>query len=216
MSESVVRITGQKTSYQGTGHLLGVRQNFVRLAGCSVKECHIRQYCDEPLSLNRHSGSEKDIQGVIDLALGEVGRGGWLHVTGGEPTDQPEALERLLALAHREGLRVHLQTAGIRSVSLPFDWITVSPKEPARKLHQPHGHELIVVYDGHDLEELRDYENQTRFWFYYLVPRWTEAHWRAGDAGENAKETVTAIDRLNSEGGDWRLTLQAHKHLSIY
>lgn len=34
-------------SFQGEGHFVGGAMAFVRLAGCSVVNCHIRKECDE-------------------------------------------------------------------------------------------------------------------------------------------------------------------------
>jgi organic radical activating enzyme len=202
----------QFTSYQGTGHLLGVRQSFVRLAGCSVKTCPIRRYCDEPRALKRTRGALRSARSIVEAALEEVGEGGWLHVTGGEPTDQVDALSELCQVAHANGLRVHLQTSGVRAIEFPFDWLTVSPKVSADKLAQRYGHELVVVYDGQDAEELREFE-QLRFWYHYLVPLD-----QRGAASVTPKRTT--LERL-SEGrrsrerhhnaGPWMLTVQAHK-----
>ena len=214
-------ITEQRTSYQGTGRLIGTRQNFVRFAGCSIGRCPIRSFCDEPFSLTRVNGGARDVYRIVEIAVGEVGPGGWIHITGGEPLDQPEVLERLVVLAQAEGLRVHLQTSGSAAVPVPIDWLTVSPKAPATRLIQDRGHELVVVYDGQPIDELLDYRAHTEFDHYFLVPKWIPEHRRDGDAATNASEVVRVLDQLNttfrvSGGAQWMLTLQAHKYLKVY
>lgn len=216
-----IRVTKQFTTIQGTGHLLGVRQHFVRFAGCSVKTCPIRRDCDETFSLNKLNGYLVEPEAVIDQAIDEVGAGGWLHITGGEPTDQPEELAELVKLAHRAKLKVHLQTSGIRAIEMPYDWLTVSPKVPARHLEQRYGHELIVIYENQTPEELQAYAESTSYWYYYLQPKW-EA--RDGGVGQavNGPETGEAVNALRSKdtsrhfnGRDWMMTIQAHKHWGL-
>ena len=210
MIDGILHLTHLGVSFQGTGHLIGERQYFVRFAGCSIKRCPIRNDCDEFTSFGPHSGFDASVEDVIDRALDAVGPGGWLHVTGGEPTEQPENLAKLVQLAHRERLRVQIQTAGLTALNSPLDWITVSPKVPARKLQQRSGQELVLVYDGQTVEEMREYQEGTSFCHYYLQPKWIDAP--RGEALNN-EETVRAAHSLD---GEWKLTLQAHKYLGIY
>ena len=208
-----IQLTREQTSFQGTGRLLGVRQYFVRFAGCSIKRCPIRKDCDERYSLNPMNGYRIDVQEVVDKAVAAVGTGGWLHVTGGEPTDQAEALERLVQLAHRGNLRVHLQTAGLTRLELPFDWITVSPKVHARHLEQRTGQELVLVYEEQHIEEILAYSQTTHFSHYFIQPKWIDAP--KGEALNN-KETLLMAHELNAAGDPWQLTLQAHKYVGAY
>jgi organic radical activating enzyme len=205
-------ILEQFTSYQGTGHLLGVRQHFVRFAGCSLKGCPIRNYCDEPRALGTQRGIRRSPRSIVEPALEEVGEGGWLHITGGEPTDQMDELSDLCRVAHANGLRIHIQTAGIRAIEFPFDWLTVSPKTSAHKLRQRYGHELVMVYNGQALEDLQEFES-LRFWYHYLVPldeRGASSVMPKAQLLDELAELRAAHGRHHN-AGPWMLTVQAHK-----
>ena len=180
-------------AFQGTGHLLGTRQWFVRFAGCSVR-CPIRKDCDEPNSLTRKHATLRSpdelVQGALDSGTG------WMHVTGGEPTDQPEGLQHLVMLARERGLKVHIQSSGVRHVPCQWDWLTISPK--VFPLEHTFGQECIVVDDGSwDVERLSKLRESTKFWCYYLVPL----------SHENTDLTV----KLAADAG-WDMTIQAHHH----
>ena len=182
------------TSYQGTGHLVGERQHFIRFAGCGV-DCPIRSKCDEPASLTRKGATRRDHRDLVGEAIDAVGKRGWLHITGGEPTDQDEGLQELAKHARSSGLYVHLQTSGVRRVPIQWDWLTVSPKviEPL----QTFGQEMIVIDDGLvTIERLSQLLESTSFWCYYLCPLW----------GRDASSTI----ELAASAG-WMMSQQAHK-----
>ena len=63
----MIYVSDTFTTYQGTGHLLGMRQHFVRFAGCGVAECPIRDQCDEPSALTRKGA----VQRTAWAALGD-------------------------------------------------------------------------------------------------------------------------------------------------
>lgn len=190
----MIYVTQQYASFQGTGHLSGTRQFFVRFAGCAVA-CPIRKQCDEPAALTRHDAEKVEPDEVVANALRVVGERGWLHVTGGEPTDQPEGLQRLVMQARAAGLYVHVQTSGVRRVPVQWDWLTVSPK--VREPLQTFGQEMVVVDDGMVTPEwLRELRSSTSFWCYYLCPLW----------GRDMHGTAA----LAAEAG-WDITSQAHK-----
>jgi len=193
----VIHAAESFTSFQGTGHLLGTRMHFVRFAGCSVAQCPIREQCDEPDALTRRGSFRRTAEDLVSEAVEAVGERGWLHITGGEPTDQPEGLQELVRLARERGLYVHVQSSGIRRVPVQWDWLTVSPKavEPL----QTFGQELVVIDDGTvTVERLWHLAESTKFWCYYLCPVW----------GRDMAETATLA---HDAGGPWALTLQAHK-----
>jgi organic radical activating enzyme len=217
-----IKATWQGTTIQGSGHLLGVRQHFIRFAGCSVKTCPIRRDCDEVFSLNKMNGYLVEVEEAIDRAVQEVGTGGWLHITGGEPTDQYEELDELVKQAYRRKLKVHIQTSGVRAVEIPYDWLTISPKVPARHLEQRYGQEIIMVYEDQPLEDLRAYMETTSFWYYYLQPKWESREGGKGTA-TNGPETAEAVSKLRVDtdaprhfnGQDWMMTIQAHKYWGV-
>jgi len=204
----MIRIAETFTSIQGEGSEVGVPMHFIRLAGCSVAVCPLHPansgHCDTDWS--------HKLTKTADELIAEIPRGiHWLSITGGEPTDQMSAVEELARLAHRRKMRVNLQTSGIREVRTAriFDWLTVSPKcSDAGDLQQKIGHEMKLVYSGQSLEELRDWQLETKFHHYYMMPLWT------GDSC-NANETAEAVLRAAQHGQSWRLSLQCHKYASV-
>tara|TARA_R110002020_G_scaffold138905_1_gene309449 strand:- start:183 stop:764 length:582 start_codon:yes stop_codon:yes gene_type:complete len=183
-------------SVQGTGHLLGVRQLFVRFAGCGVK-CPIRSECDEQGSLSRRGAIECTIESLVEEAL--ASGTGWMHITGGEPTDQSEGLQELTMLARERGLKVHIQSSGVRHVPCQWDWLTISPKTDP--VMQAFGQECIVVDDGTwTVDRLKILRDSTKFWCYYLVPL----------SGADPASTVDLASRAG-----WDMTIQAHKHWGV-
>lgn len=201
------------TSVQGEGCLTGKRMFFIRFGGCSVSICPLHPshggLCDE----NWRSRSViKDPEGFDHLvysAADQIECGGWVCITGGEPTDQPDALAYLTSELQRRGLRVNIQTSGTRLVQSAWDWLTVSPKCRPDALAQTHGNELKLVYMGQSMDELAEYQEATRFWHYQLQPLWN------GDSCTNMKETVAAIHEAAECGMQWDLSLQAHKFMGV-
>ena len=63
----------------------------------------------------------------------------WVWITGGEPTDH-ELMPLVVAL-RRWGFHLALATSGHREVFSCWDWVSVSPHDPARWM-QKTGHEL--------------------------------------------------------------------------
>ncbi len=193
------------TSIQGEGHLTGKLMRFIRLAGCTVKQCQLHPAnkartgdCDTDWKYRITEDTER----LAAEALDEVGPGGWVSITGGEPLDQPEALSALIAELKRRGLLVNIQTSGTRWVTCPWDWLTVSPKG---ELVQNFGQELKVVFTGQSMAELLQLYNNSKFWNYYLMPLWT-------DGGSNVTETIAMVKNLNQMFHQpWELTTQAHK-----
>lgn len=192
---SPIYVSDMFNAYQGTGHLTGTRQFFVRFAGCSVR-CPIRKDCDEPKALTRRNSKQYDAYDIVNYALQTVGPRGWLHITGGEPTDQSGGLQELVMHARESGLYVHVQTSGVRRLPVQWDWVTVSPK--VREPEQKFGQEMVVIDDGTvTLEWLEELRSTTSFWSYYLCPLWGRDMKLTRDLAWEAK---------------WDLTCQMHKY----
>lgn len=191
-------------SIQGEGHLTGKPMFFIRFAGCSVRSCNLHpsnlDLCDTDWSMKMLLDHEDEIEQLAVNARDLMGHQGWVSITGGEPTDQMDALGFLVSELRRRGLQVNIQTSGTRLVQCPWDWLTVSPKDSVAGLEQRFGNELKLVYWGQDAGELRSWQRQTKFWNYYLMPLFR-------DGQPNTQETVNAV--LNNVG--WELTTQAHK-----
>ena len=114
-------VRDQFVSYQGTGFLSGVHQDFVRLAGCRVI-CPLRANCDQPEAL----GNDGDATSIAEII--ESMKTGWLHITGGEPAEH-EHMVALCDAASDAWKRVQVQTSG----TVPIKWnhkpfVSVSPK----------------------------------------------------------------------------------------
>lgn len=200
------------TSIQGEGHLVGNRMHFIRFAGCTVSTCPLHpsksNLCDTDWS---PKSTVHGIDGIDRLAcqsLDEVGAGGWVCVTGGEPADQPEALHALASDIRRKGAQLQIQTSGTRKIICPWDWLTVSPKDTRANVQQTYGQELKIVYDGQSVEELREWYETTKFWFYYLQPLWV------GD-GCNMAETIETLHKAYEVGVRFCLSPQVHKWAGI-
>ena len=196
-------VVDEFATLQGTGHLVGTLQFFVRLAGCSVTECRIRRVCDEAGGLNPRAGDYCDPNRIVRDARREVGANGWLHITGGEPLDQQQALSELLCEARRCHLRTHLQTSGARATELEFDWTTVSPKGPDFPIRS--GSELVLVDTGFSIDDLRMIARDTSFLHYFLQPLW----------GDEVAATASKVRTAAMCGMPWRLTDQMHKRWDI-
>jgi len=202
-----LKIAETFTSVQGEGHLTGKLMRFIRLAGCTVTECPLHPAnkgkvgdCDT----NWRYTALAEPAALVEEALNEVGARGWVCITGGEPLDQAPALALLIAELQRAKLLVNIQTSGMRWVTCPWDWLTVSPKCDAHNLVQHFGQELKVVYTGQSDEELHDFYDLTKFWNYYLMPLWS-------NGTHNVAETIEAVKRMNRHGQPWELTTQSHK-----
>lgn len=202
--------TAPFTTFQGTGALAGARQYFVRFSGCGVA-CPIRSVCDEQEAL-KFTGTWREPSVVAQEALQTVGANGWVHVTGGEPCDQPDALRDLAAEVTKRGMRIHLQTSGTRRVPIAWDWLTISPKVRSFDLVQRTGSELVVVYDPSwiiDCGILAGFRNVCRTQHFYLQPIYKP------DGSNNMAEVMEIAEKANRCGQEWRVTDQFHKHWGI-
>ncbi len=190
-------------SLQGEGHFVGYPMVFLRLAGCSVLNCHIRTECDEaPWKMH----SKMTVAGIID-AVQQLQRTGIVCVTGGEPTDHD--LAPLVCGLHDAGFRVHLETSGARPVlGMPIEWLTVSPKVLG-DLKQRVGHTLKVVVRPEWTTErawdvIAGFDGD--FFHRYLQPM-------TGLDGKptNLQQVIEILLSERNVGGKWALSTQSHR-----
>ena len=185
---------------QGEGHFVGYPATFVRLAGCSVKSCHIRRACDERPWAERDRLSAT---AIIERLRGLAGSG-IVVITGGEPTDQD--LVPLVAALNDARYRVHLETSGVRSVvGLPIEWLTVSPK--TSDYLQRTGHTLkVVVTPDMSWEDVDRLDDGTNFFHRYLQPLTN-----VSGEPENLGEVIQMVTSPRNANGRWALSTQAHR-----
>ncbi len=121
------------SSIQGEGLLVGLRQAFVRFAGCNLS-C---RYCDTPEGHARDpefsvKGTKVRIRSnpvtAEELAeLVSLSRGPWhsVSITGGEPLVQGDFLSDFLPLLKRRGERIYVETNGTLTGELEkvIDWV---------------------------------------------------------------------------------------------
>jgi len=159
------------SAIQGEGVLTGVRQIFVRLAGCNIR-C---DYCDQPESLvrtercriektaGRRDFEERsnplavhDVFAAIARLHGEGTLHRWVSFTGGEPLLQADFLAELLPRVREAGLKPFLETSGIlpdalANVSHLLDFVSMDWKLPSSSATPPlwARHESFLRGIGH-------------------------------------------------------------------
>jgi 7-carboxy-7-deazaguanine synthase len=114
-------------SLQGEGPYVGVRQAFIRFAGCNLK-C---RYCDTDYSAKETADNTR----LLDF----VKQAGKIHsvvLTGGEPLVQSKFLRGFLPVLKKSGYRVFLETNGVllkefQSLAGYMDIISMDIKMPS-------------------------------------------------------------------------------------
>ena len=194
-------------SLQGEGHFVGYPMVFVRLAGCSVTDCHIRAECDEaPWKMTaKMEGTE------IVAEVRRLQRTGIVCITGGEPTDHD--LTPVVCALHDAGFRVHLETSGVRPIlGMPLEWLTVSPKVLSSDgLKQHTGHTLKIVMRpewsiAEGWEIVRRIDAAGDFFHRYLQPM-------TGADGKpvNLDAVIKMLLGDENANGRWALSTQTHR-----
>lgn len=187
-----MKIQETYTSYQGTGLLTGVKQDFVRFAGCGVA-CPLRANCDQPEALP-FVGNEMSIESVISGMQTD-----WLHITGGEPAEHSE-LVLLVDAALAAGKKVQVQTSG----TIPIAWnhrpfVTVSPK--SRKV-QVEADEIVLVATKWMTEQFALAVVSVNS-IVFVIPE-------AIDGVFDTERMLWLLDVLHHNGVDARAGLQSH------
>jgi len=192
-------------SLQGEGAFAGTPMTFVRLAGCSVLRCHIRWGCDE---FPWKARERLDTAGIVARVRALSDRG-IVCLTGGEPTDHD--LTAIVEAIHAAGLRVHIETSGVRSLDgIRFDWITVSPKVFDDGLNQCSGGALKLVIrpewsTAETWEIAGQLESTTTFDRYYMQPM------TIAEEASNLDAVIAALHEPQNADGKWALSVQQHR-----
>lgn len=202
-------------SLQGEGHFVGYPTVFIRLAGCSVRDCHIRKECDEaPWKAKEKLSIEEIVERVQRLSISGI-----VCITGGEPTDHD--ILPLISRLRDVGYRMHLETSGVRSVAgYPLEWLTVSPKIFGfGNLVQRTGHTLKIVVRPEWGDEawniIKGCDAATDFFHRYLQPM-------TGPDGQPVNLPQVVAMLLNQDGpvgmnggGRWALSTQTHRYWGL-
>jgi len=172
-------------SLQGEGQFSGFPVVFIRFSGCNRK-C---SWCDTSFD----SFTEMSLNEIIN----EINKYPTKRIvlTGGEPTLQTDL--QLVNALHDNNKIIHIESNGTNEISLPIDWVTISPKDDS--WIQKNGNELKVVYTGQDLKQYEN--NDIHFDFYYLQPC----------SMLNTEEVI----KICKENPLWNLSLQTQKILKI-
>lgn len=161
--------------------------------------------CDTDYRVSRRATLAELRDAVSRVRLGCVG---WLHVTGGEPTDHD--LTPLIALGHDVGLRVAVATAGTRRVQQGLryggvDFLSVSPHRLDASWVQRSGSQVVMVpgLNGLTFDEIRTadvtgFPPNGRF----VTP--------LADREGRLTNVRECVDFVTCNAG-WRLNVQAHK-----
>ncbi len=183
-TEKTYRINEIFCSLQGEGYHTGTAVVFLRFSGCN-RAC---SFCDTDFAKYTTMTAAQIVEAVSAYTPRH------LIITGGEPTLQLDAeLVRQLKAA---GFYVQIETNGSNAVCEGVDWVTCSPKAQPWKIG--HVDELKVVYEGQDVESLREHFAAKHN---FLQPC----------SGKNTAEVVEYI----IEHPQWRLSLQTHKLINI-
>lgn len=175
---------------QGEGAMLGVPMTFIRLAGCSVGCAK----CDTDYRVHRRVQLDE----LVREACSVTAIGGWVWITGGEPTDHDIA--PLVGKLRSAGLKVAVATSGHREANFEAEWLSVSPHDPA-KWSQRRGHELKLVprLNGFSLADFAGAVELSVFSHYFVQPC------------DGLPETVGECVAWVESRPWWKMTVQSHK-----
>ena len=162
------RVVSIHDTFQGEGARTGTRAVFVRLAGCNLwsgreeDRSRGRGACSVWCDTQFLGGVSMELPALLagmERAWSAPGRDQpprWCVLTGGEPLLQVDA--GLVFGLHGAGWRIALETNGTLPAPSGIDWITCSPKLPARgfgvegevpALGLEHADEVKIVLPGH-------------------------------------------------------------------
>lgn len=193
MSTLSLAADGVFHTLQGEGHLLGQPMTFVRLAGCSVGCAG----CDTDYRKVRRASVDEIMEEIRQsMPIARV-REPWVWITGGEPADQDIA--PLVRALKRDRFSVAVATSGIKRISVPVDWLSVSPHGA---LSMRWGNEIKIVpgLNGLDAERwIAENDATIDFWLRFLQPL------------EGDDDSIEKCLWLQSCYPHWGVTLQAHK-----
>lgn len=184
-------------SIQGEGRWAGRAAVFVRFSGCNLK-C---PFCDTDFKSYKEYG-ELDILEAIQKASSSCR---FVVFTGGEPTLQVD--EALIALLHKWGYYLAMETNGTHRLPDGLDWVTCSPKTAFVKNGETiltAASEIKVVFDGeHQISDFGIDAGE-----YYVQPCDVQ------DEKRNAEILKATVDFVKKHPG-WQFSLQQQKIINV-
>jgi len=185
---------------QGEGHYTGHAAYFIRLGGCDVG-C---VWCDVKESWPMEAHPTYDVAEIV----------AWVKqfpvkivvITGGEPTMHD--LEPLTQALKAEGLKTHIETAGVYPLTGTWDWVTLSPKKFKAPLQEnmPLADELkVVVFNKSDFEWAEKHRKEvSENCLLYLQTEW-----------DKRDVNTPLILEYIAKDPNWILSMQTHKYIDI-
>jgi organic radical activating enzyme len=194
---------------QGEAHLRGFQMCFLRLAGCSVG-C---PNCDTDYDKHQLAAAEA-IAWMVENETPAATTDRWVWITGGEPADIPKMKMRELlhALAKRQ-FRIALATSGSKPFIPPVDWLSISPHFDNRKLAQPYGDEIKLVFglNGFDPNKFLENNPGIRFMYQYVQPLSEKKGEEWVENRESLRECLAFLKRHPN----WSLSRQDHHYWNV-
>ncbi len=185
---------------QGEGHYTGHAAYFIRLGGCDVG-C---VWCDVKESWPMEAHPTYDVAEMV----------AWVKqfpvkivvITGGEPTMHD--LAPLTQALKTEGLKTHIETAGVYPLTGTWDWVTLSPKKFKAPLQEnmPLADELkVVVFNKSDFEWAEKHRKEvSENCLLYLQTEW-----------DKRDVNTPLILEYIAKDPNWILSMQTHKYIDI-
>lgn len=195
-------------SIQGEGYYTGLPMLFIRLAGCSIG-C---PGCDTNYSAKEVLTATEILERCKLLIPNKQNRTIW--ITGGEPTDHDlkDLLDELYSFIDPYvGDKVIIATSGHKAISYDYPVrLSVSPHDYGKWV-QRHGMELKIIpgLGNNEYDCVPNYHDVGNFVHRYVQPLWNN---------KLGCEDPQSLDRCIfyvNEFPFWRLSLQAHKYISV-
>lgn len=185
---------------QGEGSFQGQAAYFIRLGGCDVG-C---VWCDVKESWD---ASAHPLISVAEIAQRVKASGTRIAViTGGEPLMYD--LTELTRSLNEAGIRTHLETSGVYSLSGTWDWICFSPKKfktPNSSILNKADELKVIVYHASDFNWAEDFARRVnKSCELFLQPEWSKE-----------KEMIPLIIDYVKKNPQWKISLQIHKYMNI-
>jgi 7-carboxy-7-deazaguanine synthase len=202
------RITEIFYSVQGEGYWSGRPAVFVRFSGCNLwtgreadRARSICTFCDTDFTPGAEMTAEDILACATALWPGPENSSGEPMVifTGGEPLLQ---LDYLLADTFH-GWYVAVETNGTVPITVPVDWVCVSPKTPTVRIQA--GDELKLVYPQTRAQP--DDFAGLEFTHRWISPR--------NDGDQLNRDHAQAAYSYVLNNPQWRLATQTHKVIGV-